>query len=49
MRKIFLYQVSVKDTIQNKAVQNAVVLMLTPVDSVLYKFARTDANGQLLI
>ena len=36
---------SVKDTIQNKAVQNAVVMLLTPVDSVLYKFARTDANG----
>jgi Outer membrane protein beta-barrel family/Carboxypeptidase regulatory-like domain len=36
---------AVKDTIQNKAVQNAVVMLLTPVDSVLYKFARTDANG----
>ena len=36
---------SVKDTVQNKGVQNAVVLLLTPVDSVLYKFARTDAKG----
>ena len=36
---------SVKDTIQNKGVQNAVVLLLTPVDSVLYKFARTDTKG----
>lgn len=37
---------SVKDTIQNKAVQNAVVMLLTPVDSVLYKFARTDIDGK---
>jgi hypothetical protein len=36
---------SVKDTIQNKAVHNAVVLLLTPADSLLYKFARTDGNG----
>jgi len=36
---------SVIDTVQKKGVPNAVVLMLTPVDSVLYKFARTDANG----
>ena len=40
---------SVKDTVQNKGVQNAVVLLLTPVDSVLYKFARTDAKGNYLI
>lgn len=37
---------SVKDTIQNKSVQNAVVMLLTPVDSVLYKFARTDTDGK---
>lgn len=36
---------SVKDTTQNKVVQNAVVMLLTPVDSVLYKFARTDKDG----
>ena len=35
----------VKDTTQNKAVQHAVVMLLTPADSVLYKFARTDVNG----
>ncbi|MBL7702207.1 MAG: TonB-dependent receptor [Ferruginibacter sp.] len=35
----------VQDTIQNKSVQNAVVMLLTPVDSLLYKFARTDAEG----
>ena len=37
---------SVKDTIQNKAVPNAVVMLLTPGDSVLYKFARTDMEGK---
>ena len=36
---------AVKDTTQNKTVQNAVVMLLTPVDSLLYKFARTDNNG----
>ncbi len=36
---------AVKDTTQNKPVHNAVVMLLTPVDSVLYKFARTDLNG----
>jgi len=36
---------SVMDTTQKKAVANAVVLMLTPIDSILYKFTRTDANG----
>ncbi len=36
---------NVKDTTQNKAVKNAVVMLLTPVDSLLYKFARTDNDG----
>jgi Outer membrane protein beta-barrel family/Carboxypeptidase regulatory-like domain len=36
---------TIKDTVQNKGVENAVVLLLTPVDSILYKFTRTDANG----
>ena len=36
---------TIKDTVQNKAVENAVVLLITPVDSILYKFTRTDANG----
>ncbi|MEO6540063.1 MAG: outer membrane beta-barrel family protein [Ferruginibacter sp.] len=40
---------SVIDTVQKKGVPNAVVLMLTPGDSVLYKFARTDANGSYSI
>ncbi len=35
----------VTDTIQNKAVQNAVIALIYPKDSVLYKFTRTDANG----
>src|SRR6187551_3674777 len=37
---------SVSDTIEKKGVQNAVVALLLPKDSVLYKFARTDANGK---
>lgn len=37
---------NVEDTIQNKAVQNAVIALLNPKDSVLYKFTRTDANGK---
>ncbi|HNK27371.1 MAG TPA: carboxypeptidase-like regulatory domain-containing protein, partial [Ferruginibacter sp.] len=36
---------SVSDTSQNKSIANAVVLLLTPKDSVLYKFTRTDAKG----
>ena len=36
----------VMDTLQKKGVQNAVVAMLLPKDSVLYKFTRTDANGK---
>lgn len=37
---------NVKDTIQDKAVQNVVIALLHPKDSVLYKFTRTDANGK---
>lgn len=37
---------SVKDTSQNKGVQNAVIALLHTKDSVLYKFTRTDANGR---
>ncbi|HNU89004.1 MAG TPA: outer membrane beta-barrel family protein [Ferruginibacter sp.] len=36
---------SVADTSQKKGIANAVVLLLTPVDSVLYKFTRTDSKG----
>jgi len=31
---------------EKKPVQNAVVALLTPKDSVLYKFTRTDASGK---
>ena len=34
----------VEDTLQKKAVQNAVVALINPKDSVLYKFTRTDAG-----
>jgi len=36
---------SVSDTSQKKAIVNAVIALLTPGDSILYRFARTDANG----
>ncbi len=37
---------AVADTSAKKGVQNAVVALLTPKDSVLYKFTRTDENGK---
>ncbi len=37
---------SVKDTIENKGVQNAVIALLSAKDSVLYKFTRSDASGK---
>jgi len=37
---------SVADTVEKRAVQNAVVALLFPKDSVLYKFTRTDASGK---
>ena len=37
---------TVMDTLQKKGIENAVVAMLRPGDSVLYKFTRTDANGK---
>lgn len=40
---------AVEDTINKKGVQNAVVALLSVKDSVLYKFARTDANGKFSI
>ncbi len=40
---------SIKDTINNKGIHNAVVALLTSKDSVLYKFARTDLNGKYSI
>jgi hypothetical protein len=33
----------------HKPVQNAVIVLLTPKDSVLYKFTRTNAEGKFLI
>lgn len=37
---------AVEDTIQNKAVHNAVIALLSAKDSILYKFTRTDVNGK---
>lgn len=37
---------SVEDTIQSKAVHNAVIALLLVKDSVLYKFTRTDVTGK---
>ncbi|HVZ96633.1 MAG TPA: carboxypeptidase-like regulatory domain-containing protein, partial [Chitinophagaceae bacterium] len=33
----------------NKPVHNAVVALLTPKDSILYKFTRTDAAGKFML
>ena len=37
---------SVSDPGESKPVQNAVIALLTPKDSILYKFTRTDAQGK---
>lgn len=37
---------NIADTSSKKAVANAVVALLTPKDSVLYKFTRSDAEGK---
>lgn len=37
---------SVGDTSQHKQIENAVVALLTPGDSILYKFTRSDAQGK---
>ena len=39
----------VLDTFQKKPVPNAVLALLTQKDSVLYRFTRTDANGNFLL
>lgn len=36
---------TVKDTSQHRSIQNVVIALLTPKDSILYKFTRSDANG----
>ena len=40
---------NVIDTVQNKGVQNAVVALLTPKDSILCNFTRTDASGHYVL
>ncbi|MGH2565349.1 MAG: carboxypeptidase regulatory-like domain-containing protein, partial [Ginsengibacter sp.] len=40
---------SVKKSDENKPVKNVVIALLTPKDSVLYKFTRTDAQGKFMI
>lgn len=37
---------SINDPNENKPVKNAVIALLTPKDSFLYKFTRSDANGK---
>ena len=37
---------SVSNADEKKPVHNAVVALLTPKDSILYKFTRTDASGK---
>jgi hypothetical protein len=37
---------TVGDTSQKKQIENAVVALLTPGDSILYKFTRSDAQGK---
>ncbi|HEY9364742.1 MAG TPA: TonB-dependent receptor family protein, partial [Chitinophagaceae bacterium] len=39
----------VNDPNENKPVPNAVIALLTPTDSILYKFTRTDATGKFII
>ncbi|HEY9339927.1 MAG TPA: carboxypeptidase-like regulatory domain-containing protein, partial [Hanamia sp.] len=40
---------SVNDPNENKPVPNAVIALLTPTDSILYKFTRTDVAGKFII
>jgi hypothetical protein len=40
---------SVDDPNENKPVKNAVIALLTPKDSFLYKFTRTDAAGKFIL
>lgn len=40
---------SVNDHEENKPVKNAVVALLIPGDSILYKFTRTDAGGKFVL
>ncbi|MEP6952200.1 MAG: outer membrane beta-barrel family protein [Ginsengibacter sp.] len=40
---------SVNDQSENKPVKNAVIALLIPKDSILYKFTRSDAQGKYLL
>ncbi|HWH62035.1 MAG TPA: TonB-dependent receptor, partial [Ginsengibacter sp.] len=40
---------SVDDPNESKPVQNAVIALLTPKDSILYRFTRTDASGKFIL
>lgn len=40
---------SVADTTQDKSIKNAVIILLAPKDSVLYKFTRSDAAGNFIL
>ena len=40
---------SVKQQDENKPVKNAVIALLTPKDSILYKFTRSDEHGKYII
>ena len=39
----------VTDGNENKPIQNAVVALLTPKDSILYSFTRTDSAGKYIL
>jgi uncharacterized surface anchored protein len=40
---------AVNDPNESKPVKNAVIALLTPKDSILYKFTRTDAAGNFTL
>lgn len=40
---------TIADTTNKKQVSNVVVAILTPVDSILYKFTRTDKDGKFIL
>jgi hypothetical protein len=40
---------AVNDKDENRSVANAVIALLTPKDSILYKFTRADATGKFMI
>src|SRR6476620_1956249 len=40
---------SLNDLNENKPVKNAVIALLIPKDSILYKFSRSDAEGRYVL